>query len=52
VNVVLPDPLSPATPIVKTIGDRAMISLKFGKADMPTVPTYDNSLLRPSESTV
>src|SRR5271157_9856 len=29
VNVVLPEPLSPATPIVKMYGDAAIVSLKF-----------------------
>jgi hypothetical protein len=29
VNVVFPDPLSPATPRVKIYGEAAMVSLKF-----------------------
>jgi hypothetical protein len=29
VNVVFPDPLSPATPMVKIQGDAAIVSLKF-----------------------
>jgi hypothetical protein len=31
VNVVFPDPLSPATPITKIYGDAAIVSLKFGR---------------------
>jgi hypothetical protein len=30
VNVVFPDPLSPATPMVKMYGEAAMVSLKLG----------------------
>ena len=40
VNVVFPDPLSPATPIIKTRGDRAMISLKLRTGGMCTC-TFD-----------
>ena len=44
VNVVFPDPLSPAIPITKTSGDRPMISLKWGIRGMLTVPAMPSVL--------
>jgi hypothetical protein len=38
VNVVLPDPLSPATPMVKMYGEAAMVSLKLGRDMVVLLP--------------